>query len=442
MDVSYSAWRQVAEESLVLGGESFFFLFDRRYTNRLNKMSRVFFEAYVKATKEVSFEEDRFPSLSEIESRMESGAIYAYKDRLMRSTEFFEEVKISGISYLMPRAKTFVDKTGTYTDLILDFDEGLVILPKRRKVPLITELEDEAAKPEEESEFEREDLTEAAEEYLSEAESLESEEISEDELETKLRENEAEPVEKFEAEAEEIHTESKTAVYEDEAEKRSSEDESIFEELLEIPLPRANSEVRVRKIKIRGKSAAIAALVIFALISIYLLFPYVHLIFPFAPQVASSESVHYSAYLSNVSGNTYFTLDVSNPAGLENDIKMVLPPDIDKSISATGGVISISYSNSTEIRLLSSNDASISVCLSGDLEYVPVIFNVTVPTDFDSSLQVYEEDYQLMRKEDTIILMCNCTENHLEFEQVYHAKRVSGNSGAQEGSPENCTERQ
>ena len=116
-----------------LKGVGFSFLFDRRYTNRLNRMSRVFFEAYVVATKELAAQEDRFPSLSEIDAKMESGAVYAFKDRLMKNTEFFEEVKISGVSYLVPRALKFVDVTGTYTDLILNFDEGTVVLPTRRK---------------------------------------------------------------------------------------------------------------------------------------------------------------------------------------------------------------------------------------------------------------------------------------------------------------------
>ncbi|MDD4448166.1 MAG: hypothetical protein PHN61_10865 [Methanothrix sp.] len=134
MDVSFSAWRHSREESLQLKGEGFSFLFDRRYTNRLNRMSRVFFEAYVVATKELAAQEDRFPSLSEIDAKMESGAVYAFKDRLMKNTEFFEEVKISGVSYLVPRALKFVDVTGTYTDLILNFDEGTVVLPTRRKM--------------------------------------------------------------------------------------------------------------------------------------------------------------------------------------------------------------------------------------------------------------------------------------------------------------------
>ncbi len=139
MDVSFSAWRHSREESLQLKGDSFSFLFDRRYTNRLNRMSRVFFEAYVVATKELAAQEDRFPSLSEIDAKMESGAVYAFKDRLMKNTEFFEEVKISGVSYLVPRALKFVDVSGTYTDLILNFEEGIVVLPTRRKTPLFSD---------------------------------------------------------------------------------------------------------------------------------------------------------------------------------------------------------------------------------------------------------------------------------------------------------------
>src|SRR5512139_3276379 len=121
MDVSVSSWLSTREENLVVKRESFAFLFDRQSTNRLNRMSRIFFEAYVVATKELAAQEDRFPSLSEIDAKMESGAVYAFKDRLMKNTEFFEEVKISGVSYLVPRALKFVDVTGTYTDLILNF---------------------------------------------------------------------------------------------------------------------------------------------------------------------------------------------------------------------------------------------------------------------------------------------------------------------------------
>src|SRR5512137_108537 len=143
MDVSYSACRQSTQESLALKGDSFSFLFDRRYTNRLNRMSRVFFEAYARATKELAAQEDRFPSLSEIDAKMESGAVYAFKDRLTKNTEFFEEVKISGVSYLVPRARRFVDASGVYTDLMLSFEDGTVVLPTRRKTPLLAESQDE-----------------------------------------------------------------------------------------------------------------------------------------------------------------------------------------------------------------------------------------------------------------------------------------------------------
>ncbi len=135
MDVSYSAWQQLAEERLTLKGENFSFLFDRRYMNRLNRMSKVFFEAYARATKELAAQEDRFPSLSEIDARMESGSVYAFKDRLIKNTEFFEEVKISWVTYLVPKAKMFVDASGTYTELAFNFDEGTVVFPTRRKVP-------------------------------------------------------------------------------------------------------------------------------------------------------------------------------------------------------------------------------------------------------------------------------------------------------------------
>lgn len=126
MDVSFSSWKLANEGKgpLPLSGESFAFLFDRRYTNRLNRMSRVFFEAYAKATAELALSEDRFPSLSEVEAKMEGGAVYAFKDRLMKNTEFFDEVKISGVSYLIPKASHFVDSAGVYTDLIFDFDRG------------------------------------------------------------------------------------------------------------------------------------------------------------------------------------------------------------------------------------------------------------------------------------------------------------------------------
>ena len=89
-------------------------------------MSRIFFEAYAKATKELSAQEDRFPSLSEIDAKMESGAVYAFKDRLTKNTEFFDEIKISGSHIWCYKAVKFIDASGDVPDLVFDFDRGSV----------------------------------------------------------------------------------------------------------------------------------------------------------------------------------------------------------------------------------------------------------------------------------------------------------------------------
>jgi len=476
MDVSYSAWRQASEESHVVSGESFTFLFDRRYTNRLNRMTRVFFEAYVKATSEVAAEEDRFPSLSEIESRMESGAIYAYKDRLMKSTEFFEEVKISGISYLIPKARKFIDEADVYTDLILDLDEGAVTLPKRCKVSLTPKLEEiEETEPELEPEPEEEgaDLVSAD---RSEAESAKREEtIPESEVEIEPperheeeRRSEEVPETISEAVSEEVAPETLETRTEDTSEvrvepkletapepeeraeaevapevdnskaKRGENVSAIVEENPKKPPKRKTPEKEGKKSPVNSKVVlgAIAALIVLSFFAIQF-WPSTPTPEPAPP--TTFESVQYSAYLSNVSGNTYLNLEVVNPLGLENQVEMEIPADIEKSISVMGGVVNIFYSNKTAILLSSRNNASISVCLTENFDQVPVVFNLTVPPEFESGVLVYEE-HQTTRKEEIITLMCNCTENAMKFEQVYNEKSVSGLVGAKERGPENVTE--
>ncbi|MHC1594447.1 MAG: hypothetical protein ACXQT2_03965 [Methanotrichaceae archaeon] len=416
MEVSYSAWCSVADESRVVGGESFSFLFDRRYTNRLNRMSRVFFEAYVKAATELAAEEDRFPSLSEIESRMESGAIYAYKDRLMRTTDFFDEVKISGISYLMPKAKRFIDETDTYSDLILDFDQGAVTLPKRKKVyraegsedaeetdPEETAKEPEAPEEAEEAEEDIEDLLEATEEV--------PEEVPEEEAESKI-------------------TEERPIAVGDGPMTAPVVTEAV------IPSQKGLFE------KIDAKSGLVVLGL--AIVLVVIAFSGSHIWSPAPPApvpipIPAPPSVCYTTYLTNESESVSLNLDVSNPLGLDSGIEMTLPPDIDRSISATGGVITISYSNGTMVQLYSNNDASISIRLAEAFESVPVTFNLTAPAEFDTSLTVHEEDYQVVRRKGTISLICNCTEDRLKFEQIYHEKSVSGGGSAQKGSANNDT---
>ncbi len=396
MEVSYSAWCSVADESRVVGGESFSFLFDRRYTNRLNRMSRVFFEAYVKAATELAAEEDRFPSLSEIESRMESGAIYAYKDRLMRTTDFFDEVKISGISYLMPKAKRFIDETDTYSDLILDFDQGAVTLPKRKKVYRAEGSEDAEEPDSEETAKEPEEAEEYIEDLLEAAEKVPGSKITEER-----------PIE--------VGDGPMTAPVVTEAVLSSQK--GLFE-------------------KIDAKSGL--AVLGLAIVLVVIAFSGSHIWSP-PPPIPAPPSVCYTTYLTNESESVCLNLDVSNPLGLDSGIEMTLPPDIDRSISATGGVVTISYSNGTMVQLYSNNDASISIRLAEAFESVPVTFNLTAPAEFDTSLTVHEEDYQVVRRKGTISLICNCTEDRLKFEQIYHEKSVSGGGSAQKGSANNDT---
>lgn len=498
MDVSYSVWREIAVEKLELGGESFSFLFDRRYTNRLNRMSRVFFEAYAKATLEVSAEEDRFPSLSEIESRMESGAIYAYKDRLTRSTGFFEEVKISGISYLIPKARRFVDETGTYTDLILDLEKGEVVLPKRDKTSAIARSEEESTETgsaEAELEDEAGDITVAREEPPSELAGVEREPPGENKVEEAVAETKAEePLpekERTPAEADietaqakraigaeaptvseplerspaEVQTEEKAPEEMDEApsEKRASgaeieaiekgakaaepEQKSPAAKRATAPAKPQHSEKKPGKGFVgwsrdhKGPLLALAVLAVLALVFILASFYIWSPLSPEPPETPAppSDFVSYSAYLTNATGNIYLNLDVTNPKGLESEVELVLPPDVDKSISATGGIVTISYTNNTVIRLVSSNNASVSVALTDEYVLIPVTFNLAIPQGYESSVLVYDKDYKVSRTNSTINLWCNCTDDHLEFDQIYNAKKVSGGPGPQERGPENVT---
>ena len=424
MDVSYSAWRQLTEERLALKGESFSFLFDRRYTNRLNRMSRVFFEAYVRATKELAAQEDRFPSLSEIDAKMESGAVYAFKDRLTKNTEFFEEVKISGVSYLVPRAKMFVDSSGTYTELVFNFDEGTVVLPTRRKVPVQVEatlLEPEEADQKQKTIASIEEKTietaepsdiEVAYEASSDEESLAENEILADIQQGVPAYPEHAP-EPFVDVAEEPAQSTSGAAKENftrpdqplpEAAASSTE--------TKMPTPSGNDEGNRSKTKI-------AALGLIALIVVIAAGSYFFGLVPPGP----AKLVYYYSFLSNTSQGNFLGLDITNRDGFSDEIEMVLPPDIDRSISSRGGVITISHAGNTSIRLNSSSDASVRLYLSKNWTAIPVILSLAVPKGYDSGLVVHGKDYDVKRKDDKIILRFNCTREGVSFEQSYTSKR-------------------
>ncbi|HEX7444906.1 MAG TPA: hypothetical protein VF300_00805 [Methanothrix sp.] len=392
MDVSFSAWRHSREESLQLKGDSFSFLFDRRYTNRLNRMSRVFFEAYVAATKELAAQEDRFPSLSEIDAKMESGAVYAFKDRLMKNTEFFEEVKISGVSYLVPRALKFVDTTGTYTDLILSFEEGTVVLPTRRKTPLLPE----PTTPEEEET--------SAPELDQEALDLVPEVVP---ATNDLHEPKPESYSRI---FDEITEPVATAEVSSPPEPLKDKKDTISPYAKVPEMPAGNKKTRM-------PSKVVALLVFVTLLTIAAV-----LFFISSSMIVSPIQVEYSAYLSNSSNESYLGLDITNPKGMANDMEMTLPPNIDQSISARGGIVTISHGASTMVRMNSSSDASVKIYLQGNWTTIPVTLSFAPPDGYDTSLQVHGKDYFVTRKNETLILKFNLTGEGVRFEQSYLRK--------------------
>ena len=393
MDVSFSAWRHSREESLQLKGDSFSFLFDRRYTNRLNRMSRVFFEAYVAATKELAAQEDRFPSLSEIDAKMESGAVYAFKDRLMKNTEFFEEVKISGVSYLVPRALKFVDSNGTYSDLILSFEEGTVVLPTRRKTPLLPE-QRTSSPPE----------VEEPQSLEPDPEALESDTVS--------ATNDL-PATKPESYSQ-IFDEITEPIATNDA---SSPPDQLMDEK-DATMPSAKEpEMPAGSKKMKMPSRAIMLLGSVTLLAIAAVVFYIS-----SSMIVSPIQVEYSAYLSNSSNESYLGLDITNPKGMANDMAMTLPPNIDQSISARGGIVTISHGSSTMVRMNSSSDASVKIYLQGNWTTIPATLSFAAPNGYDTSLQVHGRDYFVTRKNETLILKFNLTGEGVRFEQNYLRK--------------------
>ncbi len=405
MDVSFSAWRHSREESLQLKGDSFSFLFDRRYTNRLNRMSRVFFEAYVVATKELAAQEDRFPSLSEIDAKMESGAVYAFKDRLMKNTEFFEEVKISGVSYLVPRALKFVDVTGTYTDLILNFEEGTTVLPTRRKTPTLPESQMPGLEEAEET------MIPAADEAAKKAPTPAQERPEQVEEDKESQTYPQHAPEAFEEISEPFGEQAETVPL---PEKQATKTEAI------APPQRGAEPEKASPAKIMGMQPKILALLGAAALLAIAILLYINLPAPeHLPAQVPLAFVEYYAVLSNTSNESYLGLDITNPQAMTNEMEMALPPDIDQSISARGGIVTISHGENTLVRMNSSGDASVKIYLQGNWTTVPVSLSFDAPQGFETSLQVHGKDYYVTRKNETLILMFNLTEEGVSFEQSY-----------------------
>ncbi|MGV8175550.1 MAG: hypothetical protein ACP5OU_07590, partial [Methanothrix sp.] len=124
----------------------------------------------------------------------------------------------------------------------------------------------------------------------------------------------------------------------------------------------------------------------------------------------------------NTSNESYLGLDIANPEAMENDIEIALPPDIDQSISARGGVVTIAHGENTTVRLNSSSDASVKIYLKGNWTAIPVGLSFAATEGFDSSLQVHGQDYYITRKNETLVLNFNLTGEGVSFEQSYLRK--------------------
>lgn len=420
MDVSFSSWKLANEGKgpLPLSGESFSFLFDRRYTNRLNRMSRVFFEAYAKATAELALSEDRFPSLSEVEAKMESGAVYAFKDRLMKNTQFFDEVKISGVSYLVPRAYHFVDSSGIYTDLIFDFERGTVTLPSRRKVPLLKEKTEIREPHAEEAPGEEKQAPERAPEI--EPAGVEALPGGETAGETPSAAEVAQAGPAVPPEIPPRHDVAE-ALYLEEGPAEATE-----ETRPSMPLPQAAAEAKAgaeseRKAEKRsGYSPAqigivLAALLIIAGIGAFMYYPFL--------TPAQIDHVLYAAYISNSTNESVLNFDIENPAGIQHEVELTLPENIDRSVIARGGTVTVSHYRGTVVRMSSSGDSSIKVYLSDRRDYVPVVLSVSVPEGYDSGIVVHGRSYEVSKKDRELELRLNVTSERVEFDQSYMRTR-------------------
>ncbi|MDH7596459.1 MAG: hypothetical protein QHG98_01760 [Methanothrix sp.] len=421
MDVSFSSWKLANENKgpLPLSGDSFSFLFDRRYTNRLNRMSRVFFEAYAKATAELAVSEDRFPSLSEVEAKMESGAVYAFKDRLMKNTQFFDEVKISGVSYLVPRAYHFVDSSGIYTDLIFDFEKGSVTLPSRRKVPLLkdrTEIrEPQAGETAGEEKRAPEREVEPAGMEVPGGKPA-AEEIPEAEEAAPVG-----PAEPSEMQAPPRHDVAEALYMEEAAEPSERTHPPIPPVPQATPGEKAGAEEEIAAEKGPGYSRTqigilLAALLIAAGIGVFFIYS------PFlAP--AQIDHVMYAAYISNSTNESILNFDIENSAGIQHEVELILPENIDRSVIARGGTVTVSHYRGTVVRMSSSGDSSIKVYLSDRRDYVPVVLSVSVPEGYDSGIVVHGRSYEVIKKDRELELRLNVTSERVEFDQSYMRTR-------------------
>jgi hypothetical protein len=316
-----------------------------------------------------------------------------------------------------------VDASGIYTDLAFGFDEGTVILPTRKKIsaqvePISPEAE-LAVQIEEEKPTAEEKPTEIAKVSVSE----DLAETKQPPIEKELPVAEQEGVQNYPSHVPEpfVDVEDKTAPIPAKAESAQGKIEKIAEQPLKFDATSRALErtARSEKESLNGRNIKIAAALVTVII---LLFAGAYFMMGFPP-AASPQLVQYSVYLSNATQGNYLGLDIKNSDGFNNEMEMVLPPNIDQNISSRGGVITISHTGNTFIRLNSSTDASIRLYLSGNWTAIPTTLNLVVPNGYDSGLVVHAKDYDVKRKDNRIILRFDCTRDGVRFEQSYSPKR-------------------
>lgn len=141
----YKDWVKKMSEApeLEIDTDSFKFLFYKWNESKPKEQTHKFFEAYACATSKLK----RFPNVDEIEktcpdilkSKGQNQVGYNLKRRLKNNTEFFEEFDFGkkGV-YLIPKALKFKDRGGKYSNLVFDFEKGIVTMPKLEQTPIIS----------------------------------------------------------------------------------------------------------------------------------------------------------------------------------------------------------------------------------------------------------------------------------------------------------------
>ena len=101
--------------------------------------------------------------------------------------------------------------------------------------------------------------------------------------------------------------------------------------------------------------------------------------------------------------------------------KWLCPKISDQSISARGGIVTISHGENTLVRMNSTGDASVKIYLPGQLDNNSCRLQLLCAGRLDTNLLVHGWDH-FARKNETSVLMFNLTEVGVSFEQSYTRK--------------------